>query len=250
LPWILTEATGNLVAANFIGTDNTGTKPLGNAGDGVYIGSGSNTVGVAGATTRNVISANGYAGVEIRSNGNLVVNSYIGTNAAGNAKLGNGLYGVKLGESTGGVSNNTIGGVTGTGPLNLISGNGTGSGVGIGILIAASSTTPSTGNLIEGNYIGTAADGTTGLGNRGDGVSFGAYANNNTVGGGTDNTTMNVIAANGGYGVDLPALTNNNVITNNNIGVDKNKVVLANTEGWLHDLGNGNTTTPNNHNLP
>src|SRR5207245_817349 len=61
--------TNNLIAGNFIGTDATGTKALGNTGLGVDLEDvSSNTVGGTTSTARNVISSN-QSGVLIRSSG-------------------------------------------------------------------------------------------------------------------------------------------------------------------------------------
>ena len=61
-----TGTDGNVVAGNFIGTDVTGTRSLGIAGDGVFLaeGASSNWIGVnpdGGSADRqgNVISGNG-----------------------------------------------------------------------------------------------------------------------------------------------------------------------------------------------
>jgi hypothetical protein len=57
----------NLIAGNEIGTDVTGSQPLGNAYQGIYFGSGTsgNTVGGTTAGAGNVISANGNDGIWI-----------------------------------------------------------------------------------------------------------------------------------------------------------------------------------------
>ena len=68
-----TGTDGNIVAGNFIGTDVTGTRSLGIAGDGVFLaeGASSNWIGVnpsggqAISDEGNVISGNGYDGVQI-----------------------------------------------------------------------------------------------------------------------------------------------------------------------------------------
>ena len=59
------SATGNLVAGNFIGTDVTGTKALGNGTAGVEIADSAwnNTIGGTTAGDRNVISGNAKDGV-------------------------------------------------------------------------------------------------------------------------------------------------------------------------------------------
>src|SRR5262249_25046651 len=58
---VLQDKGGNFIVANYIGTDQTGTKALGNNGSGIDIATGSNnTVGGTAAGARNLISGNGY----------------------------------------------------------------------------------------------------------------------------------------------------------------------------------------------
>jgi hypothetical protein len=123
----------------------------------------------------------------------------------------------------------------------VISGNAT---AGVDVVGAGS------GNIIEGNYIGLGADGTTAVGNGGDGVFVGT-TDNTTVGGAAQNAA-NYIAANGtsgtGYGVDLGLKATNTKVTWNTIGLDqpqKNK--LPNKSGWQNDQGTGNTWANNTH---
>ncbi len=103
------EAAGNVVASNLIGTDATGTRALGNGTDGVFLNNApGNVVGGAEAGLRNLISANGFSGVEIAgagASGNLVAGNLIGTDISGTRPLGNRGYGVMLSNTTG----NTIG---------------------------------------------------------------------------------------------------------------------------------------------
>ena len=102
---------------------------LGIAGDGVFLaeGASSNWIGVnpdGGAAVGdegNVISGNGYDGVQIvdGSNDNVVAGNKIGTDVTGAVALGNASDGVEIDSSSG----NTIGG-TAAGAANVISGNG------------------------------------------------------------------------------------------------------------------------------
>src|SRR5215203_1568229 len=73
---------GNKVLGNYVGTDASGTKDLGNTSDGVGIEDGSGTtdttVGGATAAERNVISGNGTHGIGIYDGGgNRIAANYI-----------------------------------------------------------------------------------------------------------------------------------------------------------------------------
>ncbi|MGH3146479.1 MAG: hypothetical protein ACRDTR_11830 [Rubrobacter sp.] len=79
-----TGATGNKVVGNYLGTDTSGTKDLGNGRHGVnvYDSASNNIVGGAAAAVRNVISGNQY-GVFISDDGatgNRVLQNVISSN--------------------------------------------------------------------------------------------------------------------------------------------------------------------------
>ena len=170
---IVEGATNNKVEGNFIGTNASGTQALGNGFAGVFILGASNTVGGTSPAARNVISGNKSHGVLISGGlgsgtGNKVEGNFIGTTANGSGALGNGERGVSIQQSA---NSNTIGGTATSGAGNVISGN-----VVSGVQIAGSA-----GNEVEGNLIGTTADGSGALGNGDQGV-FIAAASNNTIG--------------------------------------------------------------------
>src|SRR5205823_5594044 len=113
----------NRVQGNYIGTDRTGTRPLGNSSVGARVGGSDNVIGGTVAGARNVISGNGE-GVSgefgVSGDGvNKVLGNFIGTDFTGTAPLGNSDAGVDLD----GKSNFIIGGI-GAGARNVISGNG------------------------------------------------------------------------------------------------------------------------------
>ncbi|WP_148596529.1 Ig-like domain-containing protein [Aquisphaera giovannonii] len=95
-----------LIQGNFIGSDASGLRPVGNAGDGIVIqglDSNGNTIGGTAKGAGNVIAYNGGAGVGIPS----------GSDATGNAILSNAIFanvglGIDLGDD--GVTANTPGG--------------------------------------------------------------------------------------------------------------------------------------------
>jgi len=214
----------NIIECNFIGTDVAGNADLGNRDHGVSIFSPStgNTIGGTAVQARNVISGNNLNGVAIAASANFVQGNFIGTNAAGTGALGNSAPGVALGPAPGitNVNNNIIGGTT-AGARNLISG-----GLSRGVAIFNGSGI--TGNLAQGNFIGTDVSGTAGLGNAGEGV-FIQDAPNNTIGG-TAVDTRNVISGNNfGISIVTSGATGNQVL-GNYVGTDvTGTAVLGNT---------------------
>lgn len=228
-------AKGNVVQGNFIGTDITGTKRLGNGENGVSIsGSSSNVIGGAVAGGRNLISGNGQGGVYLitSSQGNVIRGNYIGTSVTGASALSNTADGVIIVGS----ADNTVGG-GGAGEENVISGNG-----GRGVLITANG---STRNLVQGNFIGTTADGLARLANAFSGVEI-LDVSNNTVGG-TNSGQGNVISGNGSCGVKIG--DNNatfNLIQGNLIGVDATGTnALGNALHGVFILGAGSGVASN-----
>ena len=198
-------STGNQVLGNHIGTTASGSGALGNSVSGVLIeaGAAGNTIGGSVAGAANVISGNGVAGVYLESAGNTVSGNLIGLNAAGGAKLANGV-GVYINN----VGGNSVGGTTAL-ARNVISGN-TNHGV---VLTGASAS----GNLVQGNYIGTNLDGTAGLGNGFRGVYVTGGATGNFVGG-TAVGAGNVLSGNGTDGIRMDS--GGNTVQGNTIGLD------------------------------
>jgi hypothetical protein len=85
-------AFGNAVLGNFVGTDATGTRPLGNGADGVFLENASgNRIGSLLPGGANVLAANGFNGVFLfgASHDNVIAGNFIGTNARRD-RLGNG----------------------------------------------------------------------------------------------------------------------------------------------------------------
>ena len=209
---------------NFIGTDVTGTKALGNRADGVAIdGASGNSVGGTASGDGNVISGNLGSGVSISNSGsaNSVVNNFIGTDFTGTVALGNNANGVAIV----GASNNTVGGTTNA-ARNIISGNTLD-----GVLINSTASQGSSGNVLEGNDIGTDVNGTKALGN-GTGVAIVA-SSNNTVGS-TTGALGNVISGNTAGGVLITGTSGtaaNNVVVGNFIGTDATGMVALGNSG-------------------
>jgi len=249
---------GNVVAGNYIGTDASGTLPLGNGfavewGHAVVIGRGAqfNRIGtngddVADAAERNVISANAKTGVVIQDSGtdhNVVAGNFIGTDAAGLNALGNGQHGVLIqNRGEGGPQANLVGtngdGVADEAEGNLISGN-----VGTGMVVSGVGTDH---NVVAGTHIGTDASGTVALGNGAHGVYIVAYLGApqsnriGTNGGGVaDAAERNVISGNSSHGVLITGTgTDLNVVAGNYIGTDASgTVALGNGFGVEYGAG-------------
>jgi hypothetical protein len=211
-------ATDDVIEGNYIGTDATGDLALPNSGAGVSLAGSGNTIGGSTPGAGNIIAANGL-GMEIAGNYNLVQGNTVGLSANG-TRMGNAAFGIGIAgtnntiggtssgtgniirnsqqfglsidgsgnavvgddieaNGSGGVQinyagkNNTIGGTT-SGAGNVISGNG-----GPGVDLSDNGTT---GNIMEGNFIGTDASAATSLGNAGFGVLIENGATNNSIG--------------------------------------------------------------------
>jgi hypothetical protein len=220
-------AANNLVQANKIGTDITGTiadpdnthnsgDELGNKFDGVFLSAGAhdNTIGGTTSSRRNLISGNigdgiiitGVAG-NVASN-NLVLGNFIGTDVTGNNALPNLARGIHIDQHATG---NIIGGET----PNLISGNKLD-----GIIIALATATE---NIVDGNRIGTNLNDTANVSNGGNGVYI-LNAPANRIGGFDDGTStvFNVISGNNKSGILIEGPSASaNLVGNNLIGVDR-----------------------------
>jgi CSLREA domain-containing protein len=198
------------------------TKAVGNDAvllielSGANIASGANGLRITGGTGSvvkglviNEFSQDGVLLGSSGTTGNRIEGNYIGTDATGTHDVGNGGYGVELLQS----DDNTIGG-TSAGARNLISGNEA-----EGIIIESSS------NTVQGNYIGTKKDGTSGLGNSGHGLYI--FSPNNVVGG-LMLSEGNRISFNGDDGVEVSssvpitgnAILANSIYANNGLGID------------------------------
>lgn len=166
---------------------------------------------------------NGFSvGVRVQGAENTVRGNFIGTNAAGTEARPN-ITGVLVASG----NRNIIGGIT-RASRNVISGN---SGAGVRV------TGDSTDNRIQGNLIGTGADGAQALGNQLSGIEV--TANRNLVGPLLDQQTgSNVIAFNGANGITITGdsadvfISRNLIFGNAQLGIDLgNDGVTANDTG-------------------
>ncbi len=229
---------GNIVAGNFIGTSADGSSALPNESMGIIIlgGAADNAIG-----PQNVISGNTIDGVHIRDVGsdrNVVTGNLIGLDATGMNPLGNLRNGVAifLGAAT-----NIVGGLAFE-DRNVISANDR------GIIIAEGiGATPTSNNIILGNFIGLDSSGMRAVGNHSHGVLIVGPppgAAGNQIG------PSNVISGNDSVGVGLSDPdTVNNTIFGNMIGTDATGGAdLGNGRDgiFVKDGASGNTIGPNN----
>jgi Right handed beta helix region len=170
-------------------------------------------------------------GVDINAaSGDLITDDFIGISPTG-ATAANGANGITI---SGNSSGNTVGGTT-SGLRNVISGN-----VGEGIMIVGAT---ATGNLVEGNYIGTNVAGNAPIGNGDSGVLIETNSDNNAVGG-TASGAGNVISGNGARGVHITGTASGNLVEGNYIGtnVAGNSKIGNGQSGVLIDTSSDNNT--------
>jgi CARDB protein len=197
----ITASNNNTVQGNFIGTDASGTLPLGNLTHAinVQVNASGNLIGGTAAGARNVLGYNTTTGVYLQSgaNANVLQNNLIVSNGA------NGIY-------INSAPSNTIGG-SAANAGNVISGN---TNDGIGIEGASA-----TGTLVQGNRIGTTASGLSGNPNGGNGVRI-TNAPGNTIGG-TASGAGNLISGNAQRGVYIFGVgSSGNIVQGNFVGTN------------------------------
>lgn len=171
----LRQCSQVLVQGNFIGTDITGTKALGNGNSGIEFDDSITAIGftVGSTVLGNLISGN-RNGIRLGDNLvsgailNTIQNNLIGTDFTGNNPLPNTRFGLVLDDQQNTITGNTISGNLGGGAL-------------IYSIIA-------TQNTLVNNFMGTDRTGTKPLGNKGNGLQIGLYSaaagpSNNTIGG-------------------------------------------------------------------
>lgn len=209
------QATGTIIQGNYIGLQSNGQEALPNGDSGVVIeGAANNTIGGTTSSAGNVISGNTVSGVSIfgsEAQGNVIVGNYLGTQANGTVSLSNGWSGVYILDA----SNNIVGGPA-AGARNILAGN-----IYHGVFIGGSS---ATGNVVQGNHIGTGIDGTENLGNTVHGVFITTGASGNQVGGPLEGEA-NLITNNGGDGVYVDSgtgnlISRNSILANSGLGID------------------------------
>lgn len=223
-------ATSNVVVGNYIGTDVSGTKPLGSF-DGVRVkGSPNNVIGGVEPGAGNVISGNHY-GLRLNENarGNRILGNLIGLGAAGTSAVPN----TTAGLWTKSTPQLTVGG-TSPGAGNVISGNGI--GIDLGTRDA----------VVQGNRIGTDVSGVAPVPN----TTVGIRAADRSTIGGLALGAGNVVAFNGTAGVLVEggsgvAIRGNSIHSNGVAGID-----LAPSGVTLNDPSDADVGANNLQNFP
>lgn len=205
---------GNTVAGCHIGTDETGILGIANSHGVRLFGAQNSTIGGVNPEDRNIISGNTYSGVFCEKNGTSRANyshvegNYIGTDATGTLGLGNGENGIDFGNSIGGMAID-----------NVIADNGS-NGIEIDGMLGELSQA-----IIQGNNIGTDKTGAIDLGNNNRGI-FLTYTANTDIGG-INSGDENIIANNGGAGIEITReqsdgniILKNSIYNNIGIGID------------------------------
>jgi hypothetical protein len=146
----------------------------GEAADGIHITAGSSTV------RGFVINRFNGNGIRLDTNGGDVIQgNYVGTAASGTVAQGNGRNGIHIVDT----AKNVVGG-----PVALVSGNVISGNAGEGVRIDGA---PATGNVVQGNYIGTSASGSAAVGNSASGIYIRRSPSNSVIG--------NVVSGNLGF---------------------------------------------------
>ena len=199
------RSTGNTLVANIIGTDPTGSTPIGNTHGGIQITTnssgnriGGNVTGISATTGQpnnptgtessdpadatyvvppkgNLVSGNGRNGILINSGSknNVLMGNFVGTNANGTSAIGNALDGVRIT----GADNNVLRGCTVTdNPFvyyNVLSGNGRN-----GLHVSSSDNT-----VVQANFFGIDSNNSVPVPNGRNGMLFDGNSQNPHVGG-------------------------------------------------------------------
>ena len=191
------NAYDNEIVGNYIGTNAAGNDTIPNL-YGIYISNASGTIiGGSEPGSGNLLSGNYQSGLYIigdETYDTQIIGNLIGTNATGDAALGNLGIGLSL------IASDNIVGGSSEGEGNLISGNKND-----GIRIFGEE------NIVMGNTIGLDLGGTNPIGNTWDGIAL--YGSNNTVGG-TNPGEGNIISGNRQIGIGFSNADSNKVIGN------------------------------------
>ncbi|MFL6210211.1 MAG: right-handed parallel beta-helix repeat-containing protein [Pyrinomonadaceae bacterium] len=200
---VLVGAPDSSAYGNTIGTDATGTVAMGSGGDGIYVQNSTNvTIGTPHPNDRNLVANNGHFGVYVLggSTGIKVQGNRIGTDVSGTARMPSAVHGVVI-ENTGGAL------VTD----NLIANSGA---VGL-VLVGASDA------VAYSNLIGLSSDGTTAMGNGGDGI----YVQNSPRASIGLPNNRNIVANSGHHGIYVLGGSTGAKLQGNFVGTDASGLV-------------------------
>jgi len=213
-------------AVILIQLDGTGA---GASVDGLTLG-----VGSGGSTIKGLdivdFAGNGFV---VLSDGNSILGNFIGVDPTGTSRMPNGTFpgsgdGIRITSA----SNNQIGS-TNAADRNIVSGNALN-----GIHVVGSIVSSATGNMIQGNFVGVAADGKSSVGNRTEPAPAPGAAEGNNLGGieisggelntvgGTAAGARNVVGLNG-IGIQLDNGAQQNSVQGNFSGVGADGVTPA-----------------------
>ena len=199
---IVTDGASSAVTiqGNKVGTNAAGTAAIPNQ-SGVVLDGDGHMLGGGSAAARNLVSGNSSHGVVLAGSGLVVRGNYVGTDAAGNAALANGGFGLRgYGET-----DCEIGGPAAA-DGNVIAGN----------VRSVSFEQGATGNVMRNNILGLNAAATADLADTGSRIEV--YSPGNTIG---TPGAGNVIAGFTYQGITLSgAATSGNVIQGNWIGTN------------------------------
>lgn len=205
--------TGNAIEGNFLGLNPDGLTSKQNY-EGVRIEGGQSTIGGVDPAARNVISGNG-AGVVIltaTSGAATLRGNYLGTDASGTRAVGNSV-GIEVGAS------DVVVGGTSPGSGNVISGNKY-DGIELGFIAGYRSLASGNRAVIQGNLIGTKADGIGSLGN--GGAIYISRSSDSTIGG-LNPGAGNVIAFNA---LGVFVLGSGNSVVSNSIYANASRGII------------------------
>lgn len=231
------------ISGIYVGTTADGTATIAGGGNGIDMFADNSTIGAIGTPT--VVSSS-VAGVNLYGHFDTVRDTYIGTNAAGNAALPN-TYGVEMQNGDIAVNNVISGnyvGVSGAAAQvwgNRIGLDATGTSAlpnHIGVQVSAGAlvggyAAPASGNAISGNDIGLIINGNTTVARNRIGTNrAGTAAVPNGVGvqinGVNNDVSQNLVSGNTGNGIEIEAAARFQRMNGNVIGQSASGAPLGN----------------------
>ena len=236
------RGSGSEIEGCFLGIKTDGITAAPN-GFGVAIATTTSGTSVGGTSPakRNVISGNTVVGMLVTADGTLIAGNYIGTDAAGTHAVPN-----PTGIQVGGSHTTSLIGGTAPGAANLISGNLI--GLGLGVTTNGINAGIADGVIVQGNLIGTAANGVDALGNL-QGIAI--EGSHNLIGGSTA-SAGNIVAFNQFFGVAVRTGTGNSFLSNSMYSNNTINISLDPAAGRSirNDIGDGDFGPNNLQNFP